>query len=70
MLEKSEYKTEIENFLSQGGQVTVLPPEIGGRTPSIGVALKLGGWDMETLLGFGMEIDLMEETNPDLVGLK
>jgi len=39
------------------------------KTPSIGVALKLGGWSTDQLQGFGVEIDLMEETNPDLVGL-
>ena len=67
---QSKYSNEIQKFLNSGGKVTKLSPQIAGATPSVGVALKLGGWSVESLQGFGVEIDLMEETNPDLVGLK
>lgn len=72
MLSNSKYSNEIQEYLKSGGKVTKLSPQISGFTPSVGVALKLGGWSVESLQGFGIEheIDLMEETNPDLVGLK
>ena len=69
MLSNSEFSNEIQEYLSSGGKVTKISPQIAGATPSVGVALKLGGWSVESLQGFGIEIDLMEETNPDLVGL-
>ena len=70
MLPNSKFSNEIQEYLKSGGKVTKLSPQISGSTPSVGVALKLGGWSTEQLQGFGVEIDLMEETNPDLVGLK
>lgn len=69
MLSNSEFSNEIQEYLNSGGKVTKISPQIAGATPSVGVALKLGGWSIESLQGFGIEIDLMEETNPDLVGL-
>jgi len=69
MLSNSEFSNEIQEYLNSGGKVTKISPQIAGATPSVGVALKLGGWSVESLQGFGIEIDLMEETNPDLVGL-
>ena len=70
MLDKSKFKNEIQEYLNSGGKVIKLSPQIAMKTPSIGVALKLGGWSTDQLQGFGVEIDLMEETNLDLGGLR
>jgi predicted nucleic acid-binding Zn ribbon protein len=70
MISKSKFKDEIQEFLNSGGKVVKLSPQIAKSTPSIGVALKLGGWSTDQLQGFGVEIDLMEETNLDLGGLR
>lgn len=70
MIAQSKYSNEIQGYLNSGGKVTKLSPQIAMPIPSVGVAIKLGGWSSESLQGFGIEIDLMEETNPDLVGLK
>ena len=69
MLEKSEFKNQIQDYLKSGGLVTKLPPTLAGKTPSVGVPLHLGGWDQETLLGFGLDVELMEETDLNLVDL-
>jgi predicted nucleic acid-binding Zn ribbon protein len=69
MLDKSKFKNEIQEYLNSGGKVIKLSPQIAMKIPSIGVALKLGGWSTDQLQGFGVEIDLMEETNLDLGGL-
>ena len=38
----------------------LLPPQLNGRTPEVNVT-NLSGWSIETLIGFGYEMELMDE---------
>tara|TARA_R100000656_G_scaffold89330_1_gene65164 strand:+ start:530 stop:1039 length:510 start_codon:yes stop_codon:yes gene_type:complete len=60
--DKSKYSGQIEEFKQNGGKVNVLPPQVSGRTPDVNIT-SLAGWSIETLFGFGYEIQLMEELN-------
>ena len=59
-LKNSKHKNEIEDYLANGGKIKSLPEQIDGRAPDVNVT-NLSGWSIETLIGFGYEIRLMEE---------
>ena len=56
----SQYQAEIEAYKEGGGAVKLLPPQLNGRTPEVNVT-NLSGWSIETLIGFGYEMELMDE---------
>ncbi len=71
----SPHQDAINNFISKGGKIKVLPDQLDGRTPSVGGinSIKIcklfpgdnvdiaGHWEPSTLLGFGYEIDIMDD---------
>ena len=59
-LKNSEHKNEIEKYLANGGKIKSIPDQINGRTPEVNVT-NLSGWSVETLFGFGYELQLMDE---------
>ena len=59
-LQNSEHKNEIEEYLAKGGKIESLPNQINGKTPDVNLN-NLGGFSVETLYGFGYELQLMEE---------
>ena len=59
-LQNSEHKNEIEEYLAKGGKIESLPSQINGRTPEVNLN-NLGGFSVETLYGFGYELQLMDE---------
>lgn len=76
-ISSSSFQDQIKDFLSGGGKIKVLPDQLNGRTPSVGGinAIKVskreqgynvdvsGHWDASTMLGFGYEIDVMDDGN-------
>jgi hypothetical protein len=64
-LHNSNHKTEIKEYLADGGKIKSLPDQLNGRTPTVCVpdllSLHLPGWSVTTLYGFGYEIRLMDE---------
>ena len=56
----SKYLLQIQDFLKNGGEVEPHPPQINGRTPEVNVT-NLSGWSVETLYGFGYELELLDE---------
>ena len=61
-LVKSDFSSQIEDFKKNGGRIKVFPPQCNGKTPDVTIT-SLSGWSVETLFGFGYEIQLMEELN-------
>ena len=59
-LANSGYSGQIKEFKKNGGKVKVFPPQCNGKTPDVNIT-SLSGWSVETLFGFGYEIELMEE---------
>jgi hypothetical protein len=64
-LHNSNHRTEIKEYLADGGKVKLLPDQLSGRTSSVSVpdslSLHLPGWSVKTLCGFDYEIRLMDE---------
>jgi len=56
----SQYQEQIETYKNNGGVVDVLPPQLNGRTPEVNLN-NLYGWSVETMYGFGYELELMDE---------
>ena len=59
-INNSCFKAEIEEFKKKGGVIKKLPPQLNGEIPGVNVS-NLSGWSIETLIGFGYEVRLMEE---------
>ena len=59
-INNSCFKAEIEEFKKKGGVIKKLPPQLNGKIPGVNVS-NLSGWSIETLIGFGYEVRLMEE---------
>jgi len=58
----SGYSGQIEEFEKNGGMIQVFPPQCNGRTPDVNIT-SISGWSVETMYGYGYEIQLMEELN-------
>ena len=56
----SGYSGEIQSYLKNGGEIELFPPQLNGRTPDVNI-LNLSGWSVETMFGFGYELELMDE---------
>lgn len=61
-LANSDYSGQIEEFEKNGGMIQVFPPQLNGRTPDVNIT-SVSGWSVETMFGYGYEIQLMEELN-------
>ena len=57
---KSQHKQDIQEYLKNGGSIQLLPAQLDGRPPEVNVT-SMGGWSIETLIGFGYETTLMDE---------
>lgn len=58
----SDYSGQIREFEKNGGRIQVFAPQINGRTPDVNIT-SISGWSVETMFGYGYEIQLMEELN-------
>jgi len=58
----SEYSGQIKEFEKDGGRIQVFAPQCNGRTPDVNIT-SISGWSVETMYGYGYEIQLMEELN-------
>lgn len=56
----SEYSSEIQEYKKNGGEIELHPPQIDGRTPDVNLP-NLSGWSVESMFGFGFEIDLLDK---------
>jgi len=56
----SKYQEEIKEFLKKGGKIDRQPDQLNGRTPAVN-APNLSGWSVETMFGFGYELELLDE---------
>jgi len=56
----SEYSDQITEFLRAGGKIEVQPQQLNGRTPDVNIT-NLSGWSVESMYGFGYELELMDE---------
>ena len=61
-ISNSEHSGQIEEFEKNGGKIQVFPPQCNGRTPDVNIT-SISGWSVETMFGYGYEIQLMEELN-------
>lgn len=63
----SLHKKKIADYLKSGGTVTVLTPQLDGRTPSVNVPFQLNNignqvaWARDTAYGHGYELDIMDD---------
>jgi len=55
----SGYSDSIKEYLDNGGEIKLLPAQLNGRTPEVNLT-NLSGWSVESLFGFGFEIDLLD----------
>jgi len=58
----SRYSGQIKEFEKDGGRIQVFAPQLNGRTPDVNIT-SVSGWSVETMFGYGYEIQLMEELN-------
>ena len=56
----SQYREDIQEYLKNGGSIQLHPAQLDGRTPEVNIT-SLGGWSIDAILGFGYEIELMDE---------
>lgn len=56
----SQYQEQIKTFKEMGGSIEILPPQLNGRTPEVNLN-NLSGWSVESMFGFGYEIDLLDK---------
>ena len=59
-LHNSKFSKEILEFLTSGGKVQKLSPQLNGRVPTVNPP-ELYLWDINSILGFGYEIELTDE---------
>lgn len=65
-IDKSEHASEISAYLASGGEVTVLAPQMDGRTPSVNIPITMKdfirpSFSFDTSMGHGFELDIMDE---------
>jgi hypothetical protein len=65
-IDTSPHKKKIADYLKSGGTVTVLAPQLDGRTPSVNIPFHVHNigdqvaWAKDTAYGHGYELDIMD----------